>query len=95
MRSTARSRRPGTRIANGCRLPSDRRRDLLIDLADAVHENLDELSRLNVVRLRGANRLRPGNCYSAWSRFLRHFAGLRRQAARHLDAGDRLVRRSI
>jgi aldehyde dehydrogenase (NAD+) len=29
-------------------LTVDRRRDLLIDLADAVHENLDELARLNV-----------------------------------------------
>ena len=29
-------------------LPVDRRRDLLIDLADVVHEHLDELALLNV-----------------------------------------------
>jgi aldehyde dehydrogenase (NAD+) len=51
----------------------DRRRDLLIDLADAVHEHLDELSRLNVhdyaVPISFAvNAL-------LLERFLRHFAG--------------------
>jgi aldehyde dehydrogenase (NAD+) len=54
-------------------LTVDRRRDLLIDLADAVHENLDELSRLNVhdyaVPIAFA-----GNAILL-ERFLRHFAG--------------------
>lgn len=54
-------------------LTVDRRRDLLIDLADAVHENLDELSRLNVhdyaVPISFA-----GNAILL-ERFLRHFAG--------------------
>jgi acyl-CoA reductase-like NAD-dependent aldehyde dehydrogenase len=54
-------------------LTVDRRRDLLIDLADAVHENLDELARLNVhdyaVPISFA-----GNAI-VLERFLRHFAG--------------------
>jgi aldehyde dehydrogenase (NAD+) len=54
-------------------LTVDRRRDLLIDLADAVHENLDELSRLNVhdyaVPISFA-----GNAILL-ERFLRHYAG--------------------
>ena len=54
-------------------LTVDRRRDLLIDLADAVHENLDELARLNVhdyaVPIAFA-----GNALLL-ERFLRHFAG--------------------
>jgi acyl-CoA reductase-like NAD-dependent aldehyde dehydrogenase len=54
-------------------LTVDRRRDLLIDLADAVHENLDDLSRLNVhdyaVPISFA-----GNAILL-ERFLRHFAG--------------------
>src|SRR3954463_1817932 len=54
-------------------LTVDRRRDLLMDLADAVHENLDELSRLNVhdyaVPISFA-----GNAILL-ERFLRHFAG--------------------
>src|SRR5215212_2935456 len=54
-------------------LTVDRRRDLLIDLADVVHENLDELSRLNVhdyaVPISFA-----GNAILL-ERFLRHFAG--------------------
>lgn len=54
-------------------LTVDRRRDLLIDLADAVHENLEELSRLNVhdyaVPISFA-----GNAILL-ERFLRHFAG--------------------
>src|SRR3954468_20677484 len=54
-------------------LAVDRRRDLLIDLADAVHENLDELARLNVhdyaVPISFA-----GNAILL-ERFLRHFAG--------------------
>src|SRR5204863_775431 len=54
-------------------LTVDRRRDLLIDLADAVHENLDELARLNVhdyaVPISFA-----GNAILL-ERFIRHFAG--------------------
>jgi acyl-CoA reductase-like NAD-dependent aldehyde dehydrogenase len=54
-------------------LTVDRRRDLLIDLADAVHENLNELARLNVhdyaVPISFA-----GNAILL-ERFLRHFAG--------------------
>jgi aldehyde dehydrogenase (NAD+) len=54
-------------------LTVDRRRDLLIELADAVHENLDELARLNVhdyaVPISFA-----GNAILL-ERFLRHFAG--------------------
>jgi aldehyde dehydrogenase (NAD+) len=54
-------------------LTVDRRRDLLIDLADAVHDNLDELARLNVhdyaVPISFA-----GNAILL-ERFLRHFAG--------------------
>ena len=54
-------------------LTVDRRRDLLIDLADAVHENLDDLARLNVhdyaVPISFA-----GNAILL-ERFLRHFTG--------------------
>jgi acyl-CoA reductase-like NAD-dependent aldehyde dehydrogenase len=54
-------------------LTVDRRRDLLIDLADAVHEHLGELARLNVddyaVPISFA-----GNAILL-ERFLRHFAG--------------------
>ena len=54
-------------------LTVERRRDLLIDLADAVHENLDGLARLNVddyaVPISFA-----GNAILL-ERFLRHFAG--------------------
>jgi aldehyde dehydrogenase (NAD+) len=54
-------------------LTVDRRRDLLIDLADAVHENLEDLTRLNVhdyaVPISFA-----GNAILL-ERFLRHFAG--------------------
>ena len=51
----------------------DRRRDLIIDLADAVHEHLEELTRLNVhdyavpISFAGNGIL--------LERFLRHFAG--------------------
>ena len=54
-------------------LTVDRRRDLLIDLADVVHEHLDELAALNVhdyavpVSFAGTALL--------LERFLRHFAG--------------------
>jgi aldehyde dehydrogenase (NAD+) len=54
-------------------LTVDRRRDLLIDLADAVHDNLDELARLNVhdyavpISFAGNGIL--------LERFLRHYAG--------------------
>lgn len=54
-------------------LTADRRRDLLIDLADVVHERLDELAKLNV-----ADYAVPisfaGNAILL-ERFLRHFAG--------------------
>jgi acyl-CoA reductase-like NAD-dependent aldehyde dehydrogenase len=54
-------------------LTADRRREKLIDLADAVHDNLDELARLNVhdyaVPISFA-----GNAILL-ERFLRHFAG--------------------
>jgi acyl-CoA reductase-like NAD-dependent aldehyde dehydrogenase len=54
-------------------LTVDRRRDLLVDLADAVRENLDDLARLNVhdyaVPISFA-----GNAILL-ERFLRHFAG--------------------
>ena len=54
-------------------LTVDRRRDFLIDLADLVHENLDESARLNVhdyaVPISFA-----GNAILL-ERFLRHFAG--------------------
>ncbi len=54
-------------------LTADRRRDLLIDLADVVHEHLDELAQLNVadyavpISFAGTAVLLEG--------FLRHFAG--------------------
>lgn len=54
-------------------LTADRRRDMLIDLADVVHEHLDELTALNVhdyavpVSYAGTAHL--------LERFLRHFAG--------------------
>jgi aldehyde dehydrogenase (NAD+) len=54
-------------------LTVDRRRDLLIDLADAVHENLDELARLNVYDYAVPISF-AGNAILL-ERFLRHFAG--------------------
>jgi acyl-CoA reductase-like NAD-dependent aldehyde dehydrogenase len=54
-------------------LTVDRRRDLLIDLADAVHENLDELARLNVQDYAVPISF-AGNAILL-ERFLRHFAG--------------------
>jgi aldehyde dehydrogenase (NAD+) len=51
----------------------DRRRDLLIDLADAVHEHLDELAHLNVHDYAVPISL-AGNAILL-ERFLRHFAG--------------------
>lgn len=52
----------------------DRRRDLLVDLADAVHENLDELTRLNVhdygVPI-ASSPVHPAQL----ERFLRYYAG--------------------
>jgi acyl-CoA reductase-like NAD-dependent aldehyde dehydrogenase len=54
-------------------LTVDRRRDLLIDLADAVHENLDELARLNVEDYAVPISF-AGNAILL-ERFLRHFAG--------------------
>ncbi|WP_231989610.1 aldehyde dehydrogenase [Mycobacterium sp. 852002-51057_SCH5723018] len=54
-------------------LTADRRRDLLIDLADAVHEHLDELARLNVQDYAVPISF-AGNAILL-ERFLRHFAG--------------------
>jgi aldehyde dehydrogenase (NAD+) len=54
-------------------LTVDRRRDLLIDLADAVHESLDELAHLNVHDYAVPISL-AGNAILL-ERFLRHFAG--------------------
>ncbi len=69
-------------------LTVDRRRDLLIDLADAVHESLDDLARLNVddyaVPISFA-----GNAMLL-ERFLRHFAGYVDKPARR--AAESLAR---
>lgn len=54
-------------------LTVDRRRDLLIDLADAVHENLDDLARLNVHDY--AVPISFAGTAVLVERFLRHFAG--------------------
>jgi aldehyde dehydrogenase (NAD+) len=54
-------------------LTVDRRRDLLIDLADAVHENLDELARLNVHDY--AVPISFAGTALLLERFLRYFAG--------------------
>ncbi|MGV0815782.1 aldehyde dehydrogenase family protein [Mycolicibacterium boenickei] len=54
-------------------LTVDRRRDLLIDLADVVHEHLDELAKLNVTDY-GVPISFAGNAILL-ERFLRHFAG--------------------
>ncbi|MEE6140201.1 aldehyde dehydrogenase family protein [Mycobacterium sp. 050128] len=54
-------------------LTVDRRRDLLIDLADAVHEHLDELAGLNVHDYAVPISL-AGNAILL-ERFLRYFAG--------------------
>lgn len=53
--------------------PVDRRRDLLIDLADVVHEHLDELSQLNVHDYAVPVSF-AGNAVLL-ERFLRYFAG--------------------
>ena len=54
-------------------LTVDRRRDLMIDLADAVRENLDDLARLNVYDYAVPMSF-AGNAILL-ERFLRHFAG--------------------
>lgn len=54
-------------------LTVDRRRDLLIDLADAVRDNLDDLARLNVYDYAVPISF-AGNAILL-ERFLRHFAG--------------------
>jgi aldehyde dehydrogenase (NAD+) len=51
----------------------DRRRDLLIELADAVHENLDELARLNVLDY--AVPISFAGTALLLERFLRYYAG--------------------
>lgn len=54
-------------------LTVDRRRDLLIDLADLVHEHLDELAELNVHDY--AVPISFAGTAVLLERFLRHFAG--------------------
>jgi aldehyde dehydrogenase (NAD+) len=54
-------------------LTVDRRRDLLIDLADAVHENLDDLARLNVHDY--AVPISFAGTALLLERFLRYYAG--------------------
>ncbi|WP_286175176.1 aldehyde dehydrogenase family protein [Mycobacterium sp. DL99] len=54
-------------------LTVDRRRDLLIDLADVVHEHLDELAKLNVADY--AVPISFAGTAVLLERFLRHFAG--------------------
>lgn len=54
-------------------LTVDRRRDLLIDLADVVHEHLDELAKLNVADY--AVPISFAGTALLLERFLRHFAG--------------------
>ncbi|WP_264077020.1 aldehyde dehydrogenase family protein [Mycolicibacterium houstonense] len=54
-------------------LTADRRRDLLIDLADVVHEHLDELAKLNVADY--AVPISFASNAILLERFLRHFAG--------------------
>ncbi|MCX5046428.1 aldehyde dehydrogenase family protein [Aldersonia sp. NBC_00410] len=54
-------------------LTVDRRRDLLIDLADVVHDHLDEFARLNVHDY--AVPLSFAGTAILLERFLRHFAG--------------------
>ncbi len=45
-------------------LTVDRRRDLMIDLADVVHDHLDELAALNVQDYRGTDLLRRHRAYA-------------------------------
>ncbi|WP_059021570.1 aldehyde dehydrogenase family protein [Mycobacterium sp. M26] len=54
-------------------LTVDRRRDMLIHLADVVHEHLDELARLNVADY--AVPISYAGTALLLERFLRHFAG--------------------
>ncbi|WP_102145801.1 aldehyde dehydrogenase family protein [Mycobacterium hubeiense] len=54
-------------------LTVDRRRDMLIDLADLVHEHLDELARLNVDDY--AVPISFAGTALLLERFLRHYAG--------------------
>lgn len=54
-------------------LTADRRRDLLIDLADVVHDHLDELAELNVADY--AVPISFAGTAILLERFLRHFAG--------------------
>ena len=54
-------------------LTVDRRRDLLIGLADVVHAHLDELARLNVEDY--AVPISYAGTALLLERFLRHFAG--------------------
>jgi len=54
-------------------LTVDRRRDMLIDLANALHDNLDDLARLNVHDY--AVPISFAGTALLLERFLRHFAG--------------------
>ena len=72
-------------------LTVDRRRDLLIDLADAVHEHLDELAALNVHDY--AVPISFAGTAILLERFLRHFAGYVDKPHGASTPGQRLVRR--
>ena len=71
-------------------LTADRRRDLLLDLADAVHEHLDELAQLNVADY-GVPISFAGTAILL-ERFLRHFAGYVDTAKAH-QGGDQMGKR--
>ena len=55
-------------------MPPARRRDLLFDLADAVHQDVDRLARLNVHDFGVPVRTSPGHVLLAES-FIRYYAG--------------------
>ena len=72
-------------------LTVDRRRDLLIDLADAVHEHLDELAVLNVHDYAVPISFAGTAHMLEW--FLRHFAGYVDKPHGTSHAGQRVIRR--
>ncbi|MFW0796758.1 aldehyde dehydrogenase family protein [Gordonia sp. CPCC 205515] len=55
-------------------LPIGRRRDIMFDLADAVHDNIDELGRLSIHDFAVPLRTAPGHAMLAES-FIRYYAG--------------------
>ncbi|WAC54179.1 aldehyde dehydrogenase family protein [Gordonia sp. SL306] len=55
-------------------LPIGRRRDIMFDLADAVHENIDALGRLSIHDFAVPMRTAPGHTMLAES-FIRYYAG--------------------